>query len=377
MPKSDYDIAIIGGGLAGLSLAIQAATRGHKTVLFEREQYPFHKVCGEYISLESRPFLEKLGVPVSQMKLPVIKQVQTSDVKGRTYQFNLPLGGFGISRYYLDHTLYKIALNKGVNVVHCKADAVHFSEEQFTITGIFGNISARVAAACFGKRSNIDVKLKRTFVNEQAHSLNNFIGVKYHIRLQHDETTIALHNFKDGYCGLSKIEGDTSCLCYLTTAANLQRSNNSITEMEQRILQVNPRLKHIFENAAFLYERPLTISKVSFSKKQQVEDHLLMVGDAAGMITPLCGNGMSMALHASKLAYEAIDPMLCNKISRAQMEEQYSHRWKEQFSTRLLAGRLVQKTFGGNTSTSMFLKMMHSFPTIANTLIRFTHGNPF
>ncbi len=57
-----YDAAIIGGGLAGLALSIQLAKKGYKTILFEKEQYPFHKVCGEYISMESWPFLESLGL---------------------------------------------------------------------------------------------------------------------------------------------------------------------------------------------------------------------------------------------------------------------------------------------------------------------------
>ena len=52
-----YDCAIIGGGLAGLCLAIQLAKNGHKIILFEKNQYPFHKVCGEYISMESWEFL--------------------------------------------------------------------------------------------------------------------------------------------------------------------------------------------------------------------------------------------------------------------------------------------------------------------------------
>ena len=65
-----------------------------------------------------------------------------------------------------------------------------------------------------------------------------------------------------------------------------------------------------------LWQEPVTISQISFDKKNLVEDHVLMIGDAAGMITPLCGNGMSMALHASKIAAEQINNFLENKISR-------------------------------------------------------------
>ena len=59
--RPQYDIAIAGGGLAGLSLAIQSAYAGFNVLLLEKEEYPFHKVCGEYISFESWDFLESLG----------------------------------------------------------------------------------------------------------------------------------------------------------------------------------------------------------------------------------------------------------------------------------------------------------------------------
>src|SRR5687767_9283184 len=65
-----YDVAIIGGGLGGLSLSIQLARKGYRVVLFEKEKYPYHKVCGEYISMEAWPFLEALGVPLATMQLP-------------------------------------------------------------------------------------------------------------------------------------------------------------------------------------------------------------------------------------------------------------------------------------------------------------------
>ncbi|MGZ4157476.1 MAG: FAD-dependent oxidoreductase, partial [Bacteroidia bacterium] len=45
-----YQVSIIGGGLAGLTLAVQLADAGYSCVLFEKNKYPFHKVCGEYIS---------------------------------------------------------------------------------------------------------------------------------------------------------------------------------------------------------------------------------------------------------------------------------------------------------------------------------------
>ena len=74
-----YDIAVIGGGLAGLTLAIQSANAGYQTILFEKESYPFHKVCGEYISMESYDFLSQCGVPLQEWDLPMISKLHISD----------------------------------------------------------------------------------------------------------------------------------------------------------------------------------------------------------------------------------------------------------------------------------------------------------
>lgn len=376
--QQHYDLAIIGGGLAGLCLAIQSADAGYKTVLFEKEQYPFHKVCGEYISLESKNFLERLGVPLEAWQLPIINTLHVTDVKGSLYAFNLPLGGFGVSRYKLDDCLYHTALQKGVTMfTETKVNDVVYSNESFTITSNKQVVTAKVAAGTYGKRSNIDVKLSREFVQQKPNKLNNYIGIKYHVSYPQPIDTITLHNFKDGYCGISNIEDGKCCLCYLTTAANLQQSNNQVKVMEENILSKNPHLKRIFSEATFLYKAPLAISQVSFVKKLQVEDHLLMIGDAAGMITPLCGNGMSMAMHGSKLAFNNINNFLSGTISRKTLEENYTMQWQKQFAKRLWIGRNVQRVFGGTTTTGLFFKTMHSMPFIAKQVIKSTHGEVF
>ncbi len=373
-----YDVAIIGGGLAGLALAIQCASQNISVALFEKENYPFHKVCGEYISMESKPFLESLGFSFSGLHLPVINRLSLSGIKGNEYRFALPLGGFGISRYLLDESLYKITVSKGAHVyTGTKVNDIGFQNDEFKIMSAAGDFRAKTAVAGWGKRSNIDIKWKRNFAQQKTNKLNNYIGIKYHISYQHPADEIALHNFYNGYCGMSKIEDDKSCLCYLTTAENLRQCNNSIAEMERNVLFKNPQLKRIFSEAKFLYKEPVTISQISFDKKQQVENHVLMTGDTAGMITPLCGNGMSMAFHSSKIALAAIQKFLQGQNSRQQMEDEYCKNWSKNFSARLKVGRIVQGLFGGNNTTSLFLKTMNALPFVANRIIKATHGEPF
>lgn len=379
MNKNDtYDVAIIGGGLAGLCLSIQLSRQGHHVILFEKEKYPFHKVCGEYISFECWNFLEELGVPLSDWNLPQIRNLIISAPSGKLIKHRLPLGGFGISRYKLDAFLADLSRRLGTEIIEeTKVDNVWFSESHFHIQYNSQMCKAKLACGTFGKRSNLDVKLKRNFVQKKPGKLNNYIGVKYHIKTSFPADHIALHNFEDGYCGISRIEDDKYCLCYLTTAKNLKRCNNSITEMEKEILRKNPHLDKIFGEAEFLYTAPETIAQISFDKKTQLEHHILMTGDAAGMIAPLCGNGMSMAMHGSKIAFEQITVFLQGKISRNEMEMSYQKNWNRTFKKRLLTGRLIQGMFGKGWLTNYFIQALHPFPSIVNRLIKQTHGEPF
>ena len=375
--QTDFDIGVVGGGLAGLSFAILCADEGYSVALFEKEEYPFHKVCGEYISLESYGFLQRIGLPLNDWNLPVIKKLVVSDQNGKAYNFKLDLGGFGITRYKIDDELYHLAAEKRVLVyTNTKVNDVLFEDDTHIIQTNKGEAAVKTAVCACGKRSNLDVRWQRNFVQQKPGKLNNYIGVKYHVLCDQPADEIALHNFNDGYCGISAVEENKYCLCYLTTANNLSISNNSILEMQDQVLFRNPVLKKIFNTAEFVNSVPYTISQISFEKKTRVEKHMLMLGDAAGMITPLCGNGMSMAMHSAALAFDQIRLFFQKKISRNEMEKNYLKRWNKNFSSRLATGRFVQR-FMGNNSTSLFLKLMHAVPLLSERVIRSTHGNAF
>jgi len=373
-----YDVVIAGGGLAGLALSIQLAKAGYKVAVFEKEKYPFNKVCGEYISLESWNFLEELGLPLSDWNLPIIGRLMVSAPNGDHIEHALPLGGFGISRYKLDAALAAIARSSGVALYEStKVKDIIFERALFKIRTSAGDLRARIACGTFGKRSNLDIKWKRPFTRHSSGKLKNYIGIKYHIRVEFPADMIALHNFRDGYCGLSRIEDDRYCLCYLTTARNLQDNGNSIPEMEKHILRQNPFLDKILSTVSRESDQPITISQISFERKSQVDNHILLIGDAAGMITPLCGNGMSMALHGSKIAFRCIDSFLQDRVARHEMEQEYIDQWHRQFGRRLWVGRLLQRWFGSESGSNFLIHSLKPFPRLISFLIRQTHGQPF
>jgi menaquinone-9 beta-reductase len=377
MTDKVFDIAIVGGGLAGLCLAIQAAQQNYSVVLFEKEKYPYHKVCGEYISMESWDFLERMGVPLRQLNLPKISQLKVTAPNGNVLAQPLALGGFGISRFLLDDTLSKIAKAKGVELIEeIKVEDIQYTD-CFVIQTTKGSFTSKVCCGSYGKKSNLDVKWKRSFLYNQQKKEANYIGIKYHAKVSVPNNEIALHNFKDGYCGISKIENDMCCICYLTTAKNLKQCNGDIAAMEKQILSQNKHLANIFATSQIVYDKPQVISQVNFSIKTCIENHVLLLGDAAGLIAPLCGNGMSMAMHSSKIAFEQINLFLQNKITQSQLESNYTTIWKQTFAKRLWFGRNIQNLFGIKFTTNLFIGILKKLPWLAQWLIKNTHGKPF
>lgn len=369
------DVAIIGGGLGGLTLSIQLAKQGRKVVLFEKESYPYHKVCGEYIAMESYGFLEDCGIPLSTLSLPRINELQLSAPGGNALIHALNPGGFGISRYTLDSMLAQCAREAGVTLLTaCKVNQVAYTDMGFAIDTSLGSYLAPFAFGAYGKKSNLDVKLNRSFTQQKHKGATNYLGVKYHIEYPQPQNRISLHNFEDGYCGISQIEAGKACLCYLTTAANLNKHGNSVEAMEKAVLHKNPHLRDIFQQARFLYEAPLTISQIRFEPKQINENHLLMLGDAAGLITPLCGNGMSMSMRAAHLIATLLPD---NAQERAAFEQQYEKAWKREFGLRLKAGRTFQQLFGAGWVTEGVVGLLKTLPFLLPPLVRLTHGKKF
>lgn len=369
------DVIVVGGGLSGLINAILLNRTGLKVVLIEKKKYPFHRVCGEYISNEVIPFLKTHRLFPETFDPVDISQFQLTSTNGESLQMPLDLGGFGISRYNFDHWLMQIADREGVQVLEdTTVEDISFVNDSFMVFPRGkAEMEARLVIGAFGKRSTLDKKLNRKFIAKRS----PFVGVKYHIRtdrVAHD--IVALHNFEGGYCGVSRVEDGKFNLCYLSSRHNLQK-HQSIGEMEQEVLCKNPFLNEIFNESDFLFDHPEVINEISFSPKEIVRDHILMSGDAAGMITPLCGNGMAMAIHASKLCVESVQLFYQGKINREEMEESYLLNWKKTFSIRHWAGRKIQGLFGGTGPSNFAVKLGKISRPTARYLMKQTHGQPF
>ena len=367
-----YDVAIIGGGLAGLTSALHLSKCNKRVLLIEKNEYPKHKVCGEYISNEVLPYLNSLGIDPVKEGAKEIDQLELSTVKSKTIRGELPLGGFGMSRYFLDELLAKKALENNVVIHQDTVEKISFEDHHFLIyTKKNQMYTGRVVIGAFGKRSNLDVQMNRKFIQRKS----PYLAVKTHVKGVFPDNLVALHNFKGGYCGVSKVETNAINVCYIVNFSSFKKYKN-IEDFQKQVVLKNDHLRKIATQASPIFEKPLTISQISFKTKKPVEDHILMCGDTAGMIHPLCGNGMGMAIRSAQIASLEILKFLNGKISRHQLENNYLRNWNKEFKIRLRVGHLIAWLFRNQRISEMLLTVLKWIPSLLPKIIRLTHGKP-
>ncbi|MCM5663265.1 NAD(P)/FAD-dependent oxidoreductase [Galbibacter mesophilus] len=371
--SNNFDVIIVGGGLAGLTAAIHLSKLQYSVLVFEKNSYPHHKVCGEYVSREVIPYLDTLDVSFNQFSLPSINQLKISTVDGKLLQTNLPLGGIGISRYAFDNLFYEKASENNAQFKFDSVKDIIFSNNKFTVHTKDEEFSAEIVIGAYGKRDQLDKQLKRKFIDEKS----GWLGVKAHYHLEDfPKNMVELHSFNGGYAGLSKTETGAVNCCYLASYKSFKKERN-VEAFTKNTVAKNPCLNDFFNNSHPIFKEPMAIAQVSFSEKKSVHNHILMCGDTAGLIHPLCGNGMAMAIHSAKLAAEEIDSYFKNSAqSRADLEKSYEKRWNRLFKKRLWMGRRLQSILLNDTLSKSVMTLITKSPWLLNKMISATHGKP-
>ena len=367
MSDSDYDVIIAGGGLAGLTAANMLG-KDFRVLLIDPDDYPRHKLCGEYLSAEVENVLLDLGVNLPKATDVKIKKLLFSTQNGSKIQADLPLGGYGISRFHLDHLLFE-NIDQSVEVKKDKVVEVNKELNQFLVLTKDEKFTCRQVIMATGKRSVLDKSLSREFVQHKS----PWLGVKCHYEFDMPLDQVELHNFNGGYAGLSKVENGNVNLCYLATFESFKKYKD-IDDFNREVLSQNPHLKSFFQNARPSWEKYIAISQISFDNKKVVENGIIMIGDTAGLIHPLCGNGMAMAIHSAAIASKCILPFLNEEISREDCLKNYEREWKQVFHSRLSTGRWLQKLFLNPTATKVGLGFVKNIPGLLPLIIKRTHG---
>lgn len=300
--RDSVEHLVIGGGPAGSMAALQLASTGRDVMLLEKERQPHHKVCGEFLSLETVQYLRRVGIDPAELGAQIIQCVRLHS-GCHTTESPLPFFALSLSRYVLDEALLRKAASCGCQVRR----GVFVS--QLRTTGESWEVQLRGCES---------IHTKTVFLATGKHDLNgtkrgegfqnDLVGFKMHWKLDRGEMhslerAMELFLFRGGYGGLSLVEGGIANLC-LVVGREVLSKLGGWTQLLQAIRDEVPGVEQRLRNATPCWTKPLAISSIPYGYLAQQADGLWRIGDQAAVIPSFTGDGMAIALHSASMAAE-------------------------------------------------------------------------
>jgi flavin-dependent dehydrogenase len=373
-----WDALIVGGGPAGLAAAIALVRRGARVAVLEQRRYPHDKLCGEFLSGEARGELERLGVwprLVAAGAAPIAEaRITAPGAPGREWRAALPPGAVGISRRVLDAELAAAAREAGAEVLEGRtAAALSGGPGRYRVAGLDDDgrpfeLAARAVLAGHGKRSRFDRALARPA------RPSDFVALKAHFHGPSRAGRVELHGFAGGYCGLAGVERELVNVCLLMTGRAFRAAGARPEGVIARLRRENAALDAWFAQAERADARWLAIAQIDFGPRRAVEGGVLALGDAAGLISPLAGDGMAMALRSGLLAAEHAARALDAGGAGADGAG-YAQAWASEFGTRLRLAAWLRALMLRPRMLRGGLAVLARVPRLGRWLVAATRGD--
>ena len=333
------DAVVVGAGPAGSAAATLLADRGRKVLLVEKDAFPRPKVCGEFLSADAVPSLERLGA--REAVLGATEERMTRGTlhlaSGRAVPFDLPEPAIGISRFRLDDLVARRARDAGA-VVRFGARAVAAGlggQDGFVVRVVERSAESSVetpaVSGAWGRWDALDRSLERGFLRG-----SRYFGWSrdYENAGRALEGEVRLYLFAGGYCGLSRVEGGAINLAGVVSEAAWKRAGGGWSGVLLAARRSNAALDAELSGLAAGPVGFLGTGPVFFTAKPPVENGILMAGDAAGVLDPFSGEGMAAALASGILAADVVERQLAGELSRDEAARAYEAEWRRRFARR-------------------------------------------
>ncbi len=315
-------ILIVGGGVSGASLAIRLARNGFNVTVVERDKFPRHKLCGEFVSPECLRHFEDLGVSETMNAIGGDSIYETRFYSGNGKSIGVPSewfsngkkGALSISRSEMDLRMLNKARELGAKVFEeSRCFKIGFGKDKIQSAfvkdgkGEEHELLADLVIDATGRAGVLNKLVGRQRNIKPRKNKEKYVGFKTHfenIRMNHGVCEI--YFFEGGYGGLSYVENGIANHCFIVEARIAKEFRGDADEILKQVILKNARARITLGNARKKFDW-LAVSVESFGKQPAPNiENLLNVGDAAAFIDPFTGSGMLMALESSELLGKAI-----------------------------------------------------------------------
>ncbi len=359
-----YDVAIVGGGLAGASAAIRLRQAGKTVVLIEKEKAAHHKVCGEFLSHEAVENLQELGIDLKDPDVVTIENTRL--IKGGKI-VSAPLSFYAQSlpRYVLDEALIDKAIKEGTVV-----------KRGITITDM------RLLAGSWcvsGKK--FEVCVKDLFLATGKHDIrgwqraegakNDYIGFKMHYDLSPNHASLQVGNtdvilFKGGYAGFQMVGESKANLCLVVEKKRFAAFDKKWNFLLEDLCNQTPYLAKILKGAQPCWDKPIAIFGIPYGyvyNNKELPPHFYRLGDQMAVIPSFAGGGMAIALCTAKLAVDCYLNTDADDYHQKAQSMLKLHIWKSTGLGMLIASSRCQ---------NLLMLLSRAYPKILTVTAKYT-----
>jgi flavin-dependent dehydrogenase len=379
MNLKKYDIAIIGGGPSGSSAAMLLSKSGYSVAIIEKKSFPREVLCGEFISSEVIEFLKMNMLFQELLKLcpSPISSFRFSSESGREIYSSLKFTAYGIKRSKLDNFLLSKAVGNGTEIYQPYEVTGILKLNDTYILNLIGQskenitIEARIIIAAYGRQNILDKNSGRDSYWKKSR-LN---GVKFHIDKSHfndfNSDEIQIYTARDIYCGLNSVDNSTITLCFLSKRNEFQYSTK---ELVMQLSKQNKKFNSLLKGDFFESLEKLPVygtGNIYFGKRDIVRDGIFYIGDAAGVIAPLVGDGIGMAVQSASLVSRIL---IKDNLMKETAGNEYKKEWPKMFIRRIRIAGFIQKSVLNNTFRNAGVMIVSLIPGAIPSLIKYTRG---
>ena len=329
-----HDVAVIGGGPAGATVAALLARRGHDVVLLEKERFPrFH--IGESLLPCSMPVFDALGIrgelDARFLAKHAVEFITADASLKRRYKFSEglvdgPPTAYEVDRSKFDELLLEAAGAAGVDVrqgVTAREVDVDDPEAAKVRVGNGETVDARVLVDATGQRSLIATRRRLRRMDDTVKNFAVFTHYLGAARASGDaEGDITIVLTPEGWWWVIPLAGDRTSVGFTAPTAALGGERPGEAYLERKIAEA-PYLAGRLEGASRV-EPVRSASDYSYASTDLVGPNWLLCGDAAGFIDPVFSSGVYLALSSATAATTAVHEALTDPPSARRAFARYA-----------------------------------------------------